>query len=105
MVDIQSATVEIRRGTKIEKEEEEKEEEEEETGQKYNVRICYACRAAIIIRLIERQNVERLQWCWRTGKVVHTKPAQKSRLNVKVLSLDLNTANEQLSTTRMWANA
>jgi len=33
MVDIQSPTAEIRRG---------KEEEEETTGQKYNVRICYA---------------------------------------------------------------
>jgi len=33
MVDIQSATAEIRR---------EKEEEEQTTGQKYNVRICYA---------------------------------------------------------------
>jgi len=36
MVDIQSATAEIRRGKK--------KEEEEETGQKYNVRICYAGR-------------------------------------------------------------
>jgi len=33
MVDIQSATAEIRPGKK---------KEEEETGQKYNVRICYA---------------------------------------------------------------
>jgi len=33
MVDIQSATTEIRR---------EKKKKEEETGQKYNVRICYA---------------------------------------------------------------
>jgi len=33
MVDIQSATAEIRRGKK---------KKEEETGQKYNVRICYA---------------------------------------------------------------
>jgi len=38
MVDIQSATAEIRRGKK---EEEEDEEEEETTGQKYNVHICY----------------------------------------------------------------
>jgi len=38
MANIQSATVEIRRGKKIE------EEEEETTGQKYNVRICYAGR-------------------------------------------------------------
>jgi len=37
MVDIHSATAEIRRGIK-----KKKEEEEEETGQKYNVRICYA---------------------------------------------------------------
>jgi len=36
MVDILSATAEIRRGKK--------EEEEETTGQKYNVRICYAGR-------------------------------------------------------------
>jgi len=36
-VDIQSPTAEIRRGK-----EEEEEEEEETTGQKYNVRICYA---------------------------------------------------------------
>ena len=35
MVDIQSATAEIRRGKKKKK---------EETGQKYNVRICYAGR-------------------------------------------------------------
>jgi len=34
MVDIQFATAEIRRGKK----------EEETTGQKYNVRICYAGR-------------------------------------------------------------
>jgi len=38
MVDIQRAAAEIRRGKKIE------EEEEETTGQKYNVRICYAGR-------------------------------------------------------------
>jgi len=38
MVDIQSATAEIRRGKK------KKKEEEETTGQKYNVRICYAGR-------------------------------------------------------------
>ena len=55
MVDIQSATAEIRRGkkerTKERKKEEEEEEEEEEggeeeetRGQKYNVRICYAGR-------------------------------------------------------------
>jgi len=36
MVDIQSATAEIRWGKKRRK--------EEETGQKYNVRICYARR-------------------------------------------------------------
>jgi len=35
MADIQSATAEIRRGIK-------KKKEEETTGQKYNVRICYA---------------------------------------------------------------
>jgi len=35
MVDIQSATAEIRQG---------KQEEEETAGQKYNVRICYAGR-------------------------------------------------------------
>jgi len=40
MVDIQSSTAEIRRGKKKKK----KEEEEETTGQKYNVRICYARR-------------------------------------------------------------
>jgi len=39
MADIQSATAEIRRGKK-----KKKEEEEETTGQKYNVRICYAGR-------------------------------------------------------------
>jgi len=39
MVDIQSATAEIRRGKK-----KKKKEEEETTGQKYNVRICYAGR-------------------------------------------------------------
>ena len=33
-IDIQSATAEIRRGNQ--------EEEEKTTGQKYNVRICYA---------------------------------------------------------------
>jgi len=38
MVDIQSATAEIRRGKKKKK---------ETTGQKYNVRICYACRPVI----------------------------------------------------------
>jgi len=38
MVDIQSPTADIRRGKK------KKEEEEETTGQKYNVRICYAVR-------------------------------------------------------------
>jgi len=37
MVNIQSVTAEIRRGKK----------KEETTGQKYNVRICYARRAAI----------------------------------------------------------
>jgi len=36
MVDIQSLMAEIRRGKR--------EEEEETTGQKYNVRICYAGR-------------------------------------------------------------
>jgi len=36
MVDIQPATAEIRRGKKME------EGEEETTGQKYNIRICYA---------------------------------------------------------------
>jgi len=40
MVDIQSATAEIRRGKKKER----KIEEEETTGQKYNIRICYAGR-------------------------------------------------------------
>jgi len=38
MVDIHSATVEIRQGKK------KKKEEEETAGQKYNVRICYAGR-------------------------------------------------------------
>jgi len=38
MVDIQSPTAEIRRAKKKRK------EEEETTGQKYNVRICYAGR-------------------------------------------------------------
>jgi len=37
MADIQSATAEIRRGEK-------QKIEEETTGQKYNVRICYAGR-------------------------------------------------------------
>jgi len=36
MVDIQSPTAEVRRGKKRKK--------EETTGQKYNVRICYAWR-------------------------------------------------------------
>jgi len=40
MADIQSATAEIRRGKKKKKEERKK----ETTGQKYNVRICYAGR-------------------------------------------------------------
>jgi len=45
MADIQSATAEIRRGKNRKIEEEEDEEEEEETtGQKCNVRICYAGR-------------------------------------------------------------
>jgi len=39
VVDVQSATAEIRRGKK-----EEEEEEEETTGQIYNVRSCYAGR-------------------------------------------------------------
>jgi len=39
MADIQSATAEIRRGEK-----ERKKKIEETTGQKYNVRICYAGR-------------------------------------------------------------
>jgi len=43
MVDIQSATNEIRRGKKKKKKEEE-ERKIETTGQKYNVRICYAGR-------------------------------------------------------------
>jgi len=38
MLDIQSATAEIRRGKK------ERKIEEETTGQKYNVRICYTGR-------------------------------------------------------------
>jgi len=40
MVDIQCVTAEIRRGKK----EERKKKKEETTGQKYNVRICYAGR-------------------------------------------------------------
>jgi len=48
MVDIQSATAEIRRGKKKERKKERKKEEEEEeeetTGRKYNVHICYAGR-------------------------------------------------------------
>jgi len=40
MADIHSATAEIRRG----KEEEEETKKEETTGQKCNVRICYAGR-------------------------------------------------------------
>jgi len=39
MVDIQSATAEIRRGKN-----QERKKKEEETGQKYNVRNCYAGR-------------------------------------------------------------
>jgi len=39
MVDMHSATAEIRRGKK------KKKEEEETTGRKYNVRICYAGRS------------------------------------------------------------
>jgi len=41
MVDIQSATAEIRRGIK-EEEEEEEERKKETTGQQYNVRVCCA---------------------------------------------------------------
>jgi len=41
MVDIHSATAEIRRGKK---KKERKKERKKETGQKYNVRICYAGR-------------------------------------------------------------
>ena len=41
MVDIQSVAAEIRRGIKKKEEEESK---KETTGQKYNVRICYAGR-------------------------------------------------------------
>jgi len=41
MVDIQSLTAEIRRGKKRKKE---RTKIEETTGQKYNVRICYAGR-------------------------------------------------------------
>jgi len=44
MVDIRTATAEIRRGKKRKK----KKKIEENTGQKYNVHICYARRAAII---------------------------------------------------------
>jgi len=45
VVDIHSATAEIRRGNEEEEEEEEEEERKKETtGQKYNVRICYAGR-------------------------------------------------------------
>jgi len=44
MVDIQSATAEIRRGKKKKEQEEEEQEEEQTTGRKYNVRICYAER-------------------------------------------------------------
>jgi len=40
MADIHSATAEIRRGKKKDR----KKIEEETTGQKYNVRICYAGR-------------------------------------------------------------
>ena len=42
MVDIHSATAEIRRGKKKDRQKEEEEEEEtmETTGRKYNVRIC-----------------------------------------------------------------
>jgi len=39
MADIQSVTAEIRRGKK-----KDRKKEEETTGQKYNVRICYAGR-------------------------------------------------------------
>jgi len=41
MVDIHSATTEIKRGKK---EEERRKKKEETTGQKYNVHICYAGR-------------------------------------------------------------
>jgi len=41
MVDIQSATAEIRRGNRRKR----KKEDEEITGRKYNVRICYAGRS------------------------------------------------------------
>jgi len=40
MVDIQPATAEIRRAKK-----------KKETGQKYNVRICYAWRPKIVINI------------------------------------------------------
>jgi len=45
MVDIQSASAEIRRGKNTKKHERKKEEnKEEKTGQKYNVCICYTGR-------------------------------------------------------------
>jgi len=45
MVDVQSATAEMRRGKrKKERKKEGRKKEEEITGQKYNVRICYAGR-------------------------------------------------------------
>jgi len=44
MVDIHSATAEIRRGKKEERKNERKKERKKEAGQKYKVRICYAGR-------------------------------------------------------------
>jgi len=51
MVDIQSPTAEIRRGKKEER------KKEETTGQKYNVRICYAGRPS------ERRKTTRVSRC------------------------------------------
>jgi len=44
MVDIHSATAEIRRGKKKKERRRKKKKEEETTVRKYNVRICYAGR-------------------------------------------------------------
>ena len=82
MVDIQSATAEIRRGKR------KKDEKQQTTGQKYNVRICYAGRpesemktgrvhrrrldvrwlaASIQCRMAHVQNATNIKgWSWHT---------------------------------------
>jgi len=68
MVDIHSATVEIRRGKKI----------EETTGRKYNVRICCMLRRATINKAtsLEKRNTHRKA---SVGVTLENKRAKKIR--------------------------